>query len=395
MKTNFLTYILIMILSYACTNSVQTKKLSTNNVINLDVASALSREGVAFENVVESIDKIITLQQNTADAIVAEILSYIVTDEYIYILDTYEARGVIIFDINGNFVTRIKRGEGPGEINAGYSIFYDNDENKLFVNDFIFIKEYTKEGRYVKSYPIDYPHIGGDIKDIQKNHYGFVAVIQTSYEESKIVQLDADMTILWETKLPYLPQELPKSIVKSYDSNSWIVRVIDNNIYKLVGDSIIINYHVDLKDYEHIVKNEYHGHDFAKHYTMLMRNIESGKYIFHNAFFCESEDYLSFSIWSSHNFTNICYNKTTKEIAKMTKEIGTLFYVISDNKPLTGNTFYGRISPERISEKSEWNWNGINPNNLLSDKDMATLKNAKPDDNPIIVIYKLKSVIKQ
>ena len=61
----------------------------------------------------------------------------------------------------------------------------------------------------------------------------------------------------------------------------------------------------------------------------------------------------------------------------------------------TGDIFYGCISPERISEKSEWNWNGINPNNLLSDEDMVTLKNAKEDDNPIIVIYKLKTDIKQ
>ena len=50
------------------------------------------------------------------------------------------------------------------------------------------------------------------------------------------------------------------------------------------------------------------------------------------------------------------------------------------------NMFYGIIVPEVLSEKGEI----INPNNLLSAKDIEILKNAKEDDNPIIVIYKLK-----
>ena len=49
------------------------------------------------------------------------------------------------------------------------------------------------------------------------------------------------------------------------------------------------------------------------------------------------------------------------------------------------NTLCGIILPEDIEDC----WTN-NPNNLLSAKDIEILKNAKPDDNPIIVIYKLK-----
>ncbi|MBO7441100.1 MAG: hypothetical protein J6U21_15620, partial [Bacteroidales bacterium] len=191
-------------------------------------------------------------------------------------------------------------------------------------------------------------------------------------------------------------QELPKAVVQGYGSNLWVVRGIDNDIYKFDDDSLKVFYHLDFKDYEYIVKKEYHGQESVKYYIELMRSVETGKYIFHNTPFSESQNYLSFSMWNGHDFTSIFYNTRTKKIIKTTKDVGSLFYVIEGHKAMgKGNVFFGRISPERISESSKWNWNGINPNNLLSDKNMAILNNAKADDNPIIVIYKLKSDIKQ
>lgn len=396
MKKIFFAFVLMVFMSYSCANFAQTKDLATNGTIHLNITPALSNEGIAFENIVESIDKIIPLQQNTADAIVASVMDCIVTNEYIYILDTYEGKGIAVFDIDGNFVTRIKRGGGPGDINQGITFFYDNDNESLFVFDFFFIKEYTKKGEYVKSYPIDYKEMGGDIKDIKKIPGGFLAAIQSSYEQCHIVKLNSDLNILWKTKLPILSQELPKAVVQGYGSNLWVVRGIDNDIYKFDDDSLKVFYHLDFKDYEYIVKKEYHGQESVKYYIELMRSVETGKYIFHNTPFSESQNYLSFSMWNGHDFTSIFYNTRTKKIIKTTKDVGSLFYVIEGHKAMgKGNVFFGRISPERISESSKWNWNGINPNNLLSDKNMAILNNAKADDNPIIVIYKLKSDIKQ
>lgn len=58
------------------------------------------------------------------------------------------------------------------------------------------------------------------------------------------------------------------------------------------------------------------------------------------------------------------------------------------------NCLNGVIMPEEfLYDKSEDAWDGSNPNNLISDEDMAKLKAVKPDDNPIIVLFKLKDDI--
>lgn len=49
--------------------------------------------------------------------------------------------------------------------------------------------------------------------------------------------------------------------------------------------------------------------------------------------------------------------------------------------------FYGS------EEFPDYIWNGNNLNGLISDDDMEILKSSKPDDNPIIVLFKLKSEI--
>jgi hypothetical protein len=56
----------------------------------------------------------------------------------------------------------------------------------------------------------------------------------------------------------------------------------------------------------------------------------------------------------------------------------------------------GVVDPEYMingSRNSDFGWDGSNMNGLISDEDMAKLKAVKPDDNPIIVLFKLKDDI--
>ena len=74
----------------------------------------------------------------------------------------------------------------------------------------------------------------------------------------------------------------------------------------------------------------------------------------------------------------------------------TSFITIETTLSTGKNWFVGLITPEYFISKDipeEYRWDGSNPNNLISDEDMARLKAVKPDDNPIIVLFKLKDNI--
>ena len=79
--------------------------------------------------------------------------------------------------------------------------------------------------------------------------------------------------------------------------------------------------------------------------------------------------------------TWLCYNSRVAEtIFSAMSESSSMDFVIGQK-----NSFAGDIECDEIDKC--WKHN---PNNLLSAKDIEILKNAKADDNPIIVIYKLK-----
>ena len=90
---------------------------------------------------------------------------------------------------------------------------------------------------------------------------------------------------------------------------------------------------------------------------------------------------------------SVVYNKNTGKTWKKINckdDSPSIFGILgesSNQNQVIGqkNSFYGTIDIEDIEDC----WQN-NPNNLLSPKDIEILKNAKEDDNPIIVIYKLK-----
>ena len=366
---------------------------SVKGVVNIDLSTVLSDDDddVALEDIIESIDRIIPLQTEEG-ALVDEIIGYLVTDEYIYILDMYEGRSVVIFNNKGEFVTRIRKGNGPGEINFAQHLFYDYENDRLFIQDFVCFMEYSKDGKFLQNYPIDYQVMNGSIEGVQKTHDGFLATVIEGVCDSKIIRFDTNMTVKWEIKLPHVPFELSKYVARGVGGRNWIIRNLDNNLYNYSNDSIEIC-HLDLGDYEYSDVEEYEGDDPVGHLSKLIGNINKGKYLFYSLpLFCESEDYLSFSLITKDSYgVDIYYHKDTKSVFKTKHIDGSLMDVVYLNRRSKGdgNVFYGIINAERLSGGG-WNWDGHNPNGLLSDSDMAVLKNVKLDDNPIIVIYTLK-----
>ena len=93
-------------------------------------------------------------------------------------------------------------------------------------------------------------------------------------------------------------------------------------------------------------------------------------------------------------FTN---KKTGKSVCRKDKPHSVVGYFDIETVLTNGNNwFVGIIRPENLTSDAvleEYRWDGSNPNNLISDEDMAKLKAVKPDDNPIIVLFKLKDDI--
>ena len=141
--------------------------------------------------------------------------------------------------------------------------------------------------------------------------------------------------------------------------------------------------------------------DYSKYARMsdLERDIPEKEYLFEGEYL-ETQDHLYLHLnTNNYKVKELVYNKkTAKSYCLVLKQQSlTSFVQIETASCYTrSNWLVGIIRPENfVSEdiSQQYRWDGSNPNNLISDEDMSKLKAVKPDDNPIIVLFKLKDDI--
>lgn len=381
------------------TNKSQNSTIDDKECIILDVNSALENEGRYLEDMIDSI-YIIPLETTEESLIGGHINNVIVTDNYLFINDICgQFPGLIQFDKNGKFIKRYHQGNGPGE--------FTDASNILISNGFLYVTAYA--GMKINKYTI----YGEFVNDIQLHErmFSFLTKVgnefllwqdemQNNEKACKLLRIDSNMVQLSEYTFPKIPTSWgAKGFGKIDDTNCLVYRDFDNDIYNYSNGNLTVKYRLNYPDYQHIIPADKYTHenyknteDYFHAMTELFNSVEQGKYLFEGNV-VESEDYLSFQMLGN-NFKSptIFYNKNTGNIWKVVEhnyEDKPLFtaYWQHGNINVKGqkNTFWSILSPDYIV------YGGIqNINNLLSDKDMEIIKNTDIEDNPIIVIYKLK-----
>lgn len=88
--------------------------------------------------------------QTTDESLLDVVYKVLVTDSNIYVHDRLKGGGLVIFDRSGKFIKRMPYGQGPGEINRLYDIAFDSENNKLIVYQHSFLIFYTANGKFIE-----------------------------------------------------------------------------------------------------------------------------------------------------------------------------------------------------------------------------------------------------
>ncbi|MBQ5576901.1 MAG: 6-bladed beta-propeller, partial [Bacteroidales bacterium] len=321
--------------------------------------------------------------------VIGTIIKSIVTDKYIYIVDFYEgSTGLLQFEKNGKFVKRYIKGGGADEFN--YILAISFSDNCLYVFDTQKLLKYSESGKFIGAKP----YSDQNLASIAKDGVGFVTLQvaeQTEDHKFKIIKLDSNLVKKSELSLDPISSISNTGEICSDGNNGLIYRLFDNNIYGWSDNGFNVKYRLDFSDYEYQIQFEKYQNlppeQRYQAFTMLMADIEKDRYVFFGSVH-NSDDYLSFLLMSNGSSAPIFFNKNTgKTLIKKYGDNKSPLAQFSESGTVRGkkNTFFGSIIPEYIGDC--WKYN---PNNLFSAKDIEILKNAKEDDNPIIVIYKLK-----
>ena len=357
--------------------------------IEFDLTNALlSEPSTVFDDMIDSI-KIIPLETITPSLVSERISSICFSPQNIFVNDH---RNVIVFTQQGKFVKTLDKGQGPNEVGFPEAMSYDEKNGFLYVYDGMSrkIMKYTQEGEF-----LSYHVVNAFIRDLSvsdtltliahhvgRNHNFAISIGDTigNFHNS---------FVFGEEKYPFVFDKY----ILPFNGGFNIKKLLDNKIYIFRNDSIYAKFSL-----KYPVPNI----DFSQYRKIseLESSLQKGEFLF-TGDFIETNDYL-FTIFRTNGFRTkelITNKKTGRSICRSYKPhslINRIYLNIDHVLTSNSNWFLGIIKPETFTSdavREEFRWDGSNPNNLISEGDMAKLKAVKPDDNPIIVLFKLKDDI--
>lgn len=359
-----------------------------NGKIEFDLTNALLGEpSIVFDDMIDSI-KIIPLETITPSLVSERISSICFSPQNIFVNDH---RNVIIFTQQGKFVKTLEKGQGPNEVGFPEAMSYDEKNGFLYVYDGMSrkIMKYTQGGDY-----LSYHVVNAIIRDLSVSD---TLTLIAQHGRNGIFAISIGDTIgnfhkyfvMGEDTYPFVFDKY----ILPFNGGFNIKKLLDNKIYIFRNDSIYAKFSL-----KYPVPNI----DFSQYRKLseLESTLQKGEFLF-TGNFIETNDYL-FTIFRTNGFRTkelFTNKKTGRSICRLFNPHSLISCIHLDIDHIlisNDNWFLGIIRPEIFTSDAvleEYRWDGSNPNNLISDEDMAKLKAVKPDDNPIIVLFKLKDDI--
>jgi len=140
---------LITLFSFSSLASQTIERKEKGTVIDLDKAKNNREESFLYSSLYKGI-KTILLETNES-CLIGSMKKMRVYDPYIIVLDVSKAKSIFLFDMNGRFVRKIGSvGQGPGEYNTISSIFVDEKDPLLYIETFRTVLKYSWDGVFRK-----------------------------------------------------------------------------------------------------------------------------------------------------------------------------------------------------------------------------------------------------
>ncbi|MBO7463900.1 MAG: 6-bladed beta-propeller [Bacteroidales bacterium] len=415
---------LVIILAIGCKQQpdyiVIESKSDNCKVLNLDpVFEPIPWDTTTISDIVDTM-KIVALE-TSPESILAGIGPIKIYGNRIVNRDMNE--GIAIFDINGKYIKHIRRGQGPGEINASFD--FDADSQYLYILQQDKISKFTLDGEFVDNYPLPEKYMTNP-DNIKKVDDGFLLSLRPYSDEMsyEVFHLDENLNeknhFVFEHSLHYGGQ----SGFMMTDGRIVFYMPMTNTIYQFDGKTfspyLVFNYPKFANTFEN-----YSGvtdpRDFSKKYCI------PGKYFFSGQM-CQASNILYISFWD--NFPPIqiknAYVDTQNGKFRIQghpsdrdKPYENLLYYCGGVGCSYNDYMVRYISPEcyltepKISEellsqmKEDLKEHGIDWESgkkeekdkdwyskleHISAEDVLKLKNAKAEDNPLLVFIKFKNI---
>ena len=370
--------VLIIVLS-GCHGPQSEIHITSESALSIDVSEVV-RKGPFLElkDMIDTIEFVIL--ETNGNSLQDMVSSIDVTDKYIYLNDNYKGGGFSIFGRNGRFVKRLPHGNGPEEMVMTRSFCIDNKKELLYICDPMASKllRLSLDGTF-----IDYCQTESMCQEIycydDSVLYSIPCYI-TSDKEFEMVKTDTSFANYRKWILG--PQRNRRLRFRTFQAEGDGVNIYkENEVYYLKGSTLIPKYVIKSNSLQELSANEIRNGkdmlaDMAENDCILMNRPQ------------ESSDYLYMPFFSPTLKPRfVYYSKKTSEMWMDATVEGSLLYGIDcmDVSSSDSRCFIGIVSPYSVIR------NLAELDSLISKSETEKFRLVKEDDNPIVVIFRLKN----
>ena len=391
-----LTAIILTALIWACgaqpQNDSRALELSDTKIIKItyDTPHPIRADNariIGMDEMLDMVKSIDYIKLGSSEPI-GVIDKMIVTNDKIFIMDSFAAQQIFVFDKTGKLLFRIKnKGRGPKEYISIWDMQVDTIRNEILVNDALarsYLYYSTDDGTFLRrekgiancylacidSLYINLTGVGQDFND---------------NENWAIIISDKD-SVLFKGFEP-TPLQNDDFIINSftYDRNGNLLYtpVYSDTVYRFTSACVVKPEYVICQK-----KSIWRRHDEKISYQEVKKLILENNYTRYGGKFYDMEKYAYFEIGHEEDEYVVpisCFwNKQTDMVyawsSKGWSEYPDIGEIIRQPIAVYGDTFFGTCSPQ-IPEEYRKN---------LSPKIKSLLECSKESDNPIVVAYTLK-----
>ncbi|MDR2036799.1 MAG: 6-bladed beta-propeller [Bacteroidales bacterium] len=148
-----IVFIYFLLVSSCVNNHAQITSTQKNEeLITIDLDAISEGDSLKLSSVFKPVETIIL--ETNENCLIGEINAIQAFDDYLFILDMHQAKGLFVFNREGKFIRRIGSiGKGPGEYTFPRDFTIDPDKKEIYLLDFNTnsIHLYTLEGVYQRT----------------------------------------------------------------------------------------------------------------------------------------------------------------------------------------------------------------------------------------------------
>lgn len=382
-------------------------------ILFFSCSSREAKEGVVFtspettiikpsfsKNIVDIYPNLDTIKyiklELTESSIVAEITKLEVYDSLIYILDA-KTSSLFVFNMDGKYQYKIHSlGQGPKEYTQLDFFSIDRDQKQIVLTDLIdyWILRYDLNGKFISRQKIPFWTEG--VIPIENKGIVLYANFRDNSKHLKkeynIIYLDS-LNRIQNVYFPYKSSLIGRakfttpqsSVFYPYNNRHNFFNSYSDTVYQVEPTGLVVKYIFDLKgksfDQTYFTQKNNELSDYVKRqeYYSILNILENDEWLY----FCISY-YSKFEFW--HGF----YSKKTGELINSEFFYNKKQCFIPNNLATYNSWFISDLPINCLLNIKEQNL--MKPIGGMAENELRNLLNSlSEDDNPVLMMYKLKS----